>query len=155
MNILDMMTNNPPSEEELNFYYEGTIPESAIVHEVNNHKIYLVYSPFYGRMYGMPVISCVKDKETGREIVVAGAMFNFMTKTTQKVLTDHEIGHIINGDLDEDRDIEREFKADAYSASINGKKAVIDALKETLDLPFFIVSPQAVDEIKKRIKKLS
>ena len=140
------------------------------VMEFDNKKIFFAYNHEFVESNGALFCLSLKDSNhKNRYYIIADNNFRKVTNTAKRFLAFHELGHIINGDLEEKRFLKctiyswlrqrfgignnLEFKADNHAVRHIGKRAALDSIAELIAIKGEQLSKKEMDERIKRIEE--
>lgn len=138
------------------------------VMEFDNKKIFFAYNHDFVEYNNALFCVTLKDSNhKNRYYVIADNNFKKLSSAAKRFLVFHELGHIVNGDLEPKNFIKctiysfirsffgignkMEYKADNYAVRHVGKISALNSMKELIDLKGDQLSKKELDERKKRI----
>ena len=136
----------------------------------NNRPIALLKEPDDIRVHGFGSVMCIAVKNIGGYLILRDSYLDGIPDYVKQFSINHEIGHILNGDLDHYdtvktvtyngvrvvKDLSFEYKADIYAASVIGADYAISALTYIRrSLPFGLASKKQLNQRIKNIKRYS
>lgn len=138
------------------------------VMEFDNKKIFFAYNhDFVEYNDALFCVSLKDSNHKNRYYIIADNNFKKLTPVAKRFLVFHELGHVVNGDLELKNFFKcaiysfirsffgignkMEYKADNYAVRNVGKISALNSMKELIDLKGDQLSKKELDERKRRI----